>query len=324
MRQKSLPVQGKLKYYLLMHLIILIWGFTGVIGKLLDDVPVLTLVMYRMLIGGVGIGIFILLRRKPIRMARKTILQVIGTGWLIALHWLTFFLSIHFSNVSFALIFFSTTALFTCFLEPWIMKKKFNPMELIMGAVVVGGITIIGYDSVIQAKGEVISYKWAMVTAIISAFLAALFSVINAKFVQDDNDSVEITFFELMAGCLMVAGIALFSGGFNSAALSLSWLQVTFLLILGLVCTAFAFFMGNWLMKFITPFTMNLNINMEPIYAIVIALAVFGDSEVMSPVFYIGAVIIIGAIFVNAMLKGRNRRKAQRVPKVLDEPHSSM
>ena len=85
--------------------------------------------------------------------------------------------------------------------------------------------------------------------------------------------------------------------------------EIWLLLVLGIFCTAFAFFMGNWLMKFISPFTMNLNVNMEPIYAIIIALLIFHQSEVMSPVFYVGAAIIIGAVFVNAFIKTRKKKK---------------
>lgn len=291
-----------------MHMVIFIWGFTGVIGKLLNEVPVHSIVFYRMLIGFLAVGLFMLITRRKLKMKPKVVAQVAGTGVIIAAHWITFFLSIYYSNVSFALIFFSTTALFTSFLEPLLMKRRFDPTELIMGAVVVAGISVIGYDSMMNEKNEVISYTLAMVCAIVSAFLAALFSVINAIFVIR-NDSVEITFYELIAGCIGI-GITYFAtGDLNMESLALTNNELYLLLVLGIVCTAFAFFMGNWLMKFISPFTMNLNINMEPIYAIIIALIIFQESEVMSPVFYIGASVIIGAVVFNAYLKAKRTRK---------------
>ena len=307
---------GKLKYYLLMHMVIFIWGFTGVLGKLLDQetVAVHTIVFYRMLIGSAAMGLVILFARKKITMSAKTILQTSGTGVLIAAHWITFFLSIYYSNVSFGLIFFSTTALFTSFLEPWLMKKKFDPKELFMGAIVVGGIAIIGYDAMQQEQpmnSPNLNYTLAIICALISAFLAALFSVINANFVKT-NDSVQITFFELTAGCLAVGAFYFFMGEFDNNELLVSSNALLMLLVLGIVCTAFAFFMGNWLMNFITPFTMNLSVNMEPIYAIVIALIIFKESEVMTPIFYIGAGIIIAAVFLNAYFKDV-RKKLNRL-----------
>jgi len=311
-------LKGKFKYYLLMHMVIFIWGFTGILGKMLDqeNVPVHTIVFYRMLIGLVAIGLFMILSRRKITMSKKTILQTAGTGVIIAAHWITFFLSIYYSNVSFGLVFFSTTALFTSFLEPWIMKKKFDYKELTMGAVVVGGIALIGFDSTNQVQpiaSSHLNYGLAMICAISSAFLAALFSVINATFVKN-NDSVQITFFELFAGCVAVGLFYFASGDFSNNELILTSSSLLMLLVLGVICTAFAFFMGNWLMNFISPFTMNLSVNMEPIYAMIIALIVFQESEVMSPVFYMGAGIIILAVFFNAYLKGRRKKSKNLTP----------
>ena len=300
-------IKGKFKYYLLMHMVIFIWGFTGILGKILDNdgVPVHTIVFYRMLIGFAAIGLYMIISRRKITMTKKTIVQTAGTGVIIGAHWITFFLSIYYSNVSFGLIFFSTTALFTSFLEPWLMKKKFDLKELIMGAIVVGGIAIIALDSTHQEQSisnPHLNYSLAMICAISSAFLAALFSVINANFVKT-NDSVQITFFELLAGCIAVGLFYFGTGDFSNNELALSSYSLFLLLFLGIVCTAFAFFMGNWLMNFISPFTMNISVNMEPIYAIIIALIIFKESEIMSPIFYIGAGIIILAVFLNAYLK---------------------
>jgi len=307
---------GKLKYYLLMHMVIFIWGFTGVLGKLLDNVPVHAIVFYRMLIGFLAIGVFMLIARKKFTLKGKSLLKVSGTGVLIAGHWITFFASIYYSNVSFALVFFSTTALFTSFIEPVLMKKKFNPAELIMAIVVVGGISIIAYDAMAHEDSitnENLNYGLAIGCALISAFLAASFSVINAIFVRD-IDSYQISFVELMSGCIAIGIVYFATGDFSNGELILTWEEFGLLLILGSVCTAFAFLLGNWLMKFISPFTMNLSVNMEPIYAILIALFIFPDSEVMTPIFYIGAGIIIGAVVFNGIVTSqRNKRKGKAI-----------
>jgi drug/metabolite transporter (DMT)-like permease len=314
---------GKLKYYLLMHMVIFIWGFTGVLGKLLDNVPVHSIVFYRMLIGFLVIGVFMIIARKKITLRGKSLLKVSGTGLIMAAPWITFFASIYYSNVSFALVFFSTTALFTSFLEPILMKKKFNPSELIMAIVVVGGISIIAYDAMSHESSisnENLNYGLAIGCALASAFLAASFSVINAIFVQK-IDSIQISFFELMSGCVAIGIVYFSTGNFSNGELILTWEELGMLLILGSVCTAFAFLLGNWLMKFITPFTMNLSVNMEPIYAILIAIFIFPDSEVMTPIFYIGAGIIIAAVLVNGILT--SKRKKRRNNQVLDEPNTT-
>lgn len=294
----------------MMHGIIFIWGFTGVLGKALQDLSSATIVFYRMLIGFVVIGLFLIFSGKGLIISKKMLFKTTGIGLLIAAHWITFFQSIHLSNVSFALIFFSTAALFTSFLEPLLMKKKFAPSELIMGIVVVLGISIIAYDSLATDRpdlGANTNYPLAIVYAITSAFLASTFSILNAILVKD-GDAVKITFFELMTGCIFIGVIYGSLGLLNAETLTINGYQFGLLAILGVICTGFAFYVGVWLMRHITPFTMNLSVNMEPIYAIIIALIWFRGSEVMSKWFYLGAAVVIGAVFFNAWWKGKKKK----------------
>lgn len=303
----------------MMHGVIFIWGFTGVIGKKLEHLDAEVIVVYRTLIGFLTLGAVMLLTRRKVSFNKKTFLKVCGVGVLIAAHWVTFFQSIHYSNVSYALIFFSTTALFTSFLEPLLMKKRFKPIELIMGVIVILGILIIALNSTPeQTQGSTPkNFNLGMLCAIISAFLAALFSVINAQLVAK-NDAVPITFIELIVGCLVtfVGVIIYYALGTDlplyetiTMQFSISISDFIWLFVLGSICTAFAFFMGIYLMKFITPFTMNLSVNMEPIYAMIIAVMWFKGSEVMEPLFYLGAAIIIGAVVMNAYLKKAQKKK---------------
>ena len=293
------------KYYFLLHSVILIWGFTGVIGKHLDfsGMESMPIVIYRMLIGWVTLMIFMLIIGRSVKLDNKGLFKTLGTGVIIAAHWWAFFKSIELANVSIALIFMSTTALFTSFVEPVIAKKKFDYKELLMGIIVVIGITIIINDLSYHSDHE---YFWAISLALLSAFLAAIFSVINSVLVKE-YDSQAITLYEMIGGFTAITLVTFFLGEHELSDFNISIYQFILLFILGSICTSFAFLMGVYIMKFIPAYTVNLSVNMEPIYAIVLALLFFGKKEVMSFNFYIGASIVVGTILLNAYFKKRSR-----------------
>jgi drug/metabolite transporter (DMT)-like permease len=286
------------KYHLWLHLIILIWGFTGVIGKELGllETTAVTIVFYRMLIGFISLFIVLRLLKHKIRITKKGLLATLGTGLIIAAHWITFFKAIQLSNISLALVFLSTTALFTSFIEPVILKRKFDIKESLMGVTIIVGIAVIA-----NASSD---YYIAIILALISALCAAFFSVINGKLVKD-HDPKSITIFEMLGG---FAGVAMFfalSGELNATNLTIDLEQFGYLFVLGSVCTAFAFLVGVELSKHLPIFTMNITINLEPIYAVILGLIFYPKTEVMPPGFYLGATIILGTIFVNSILKRR-------------------
>ena len=295
------------KYHYLLHFVILIWGFTGVIGKYLDlsGMQSMPIVVCRMLIGWVTLLVFMLLIKKPILIDRKGLFKTLGTGIVIAGHWWAFFKSIELSNVSVALIFMSTTAFFTSFVEPVITKKKFDYKELLMGILVVVGISIIINDLYFNTNR---AYIWAIALALLSAFLAAVFSVINSVLVQN-YDSKVISLYELFGGFAAISLVTLLSGKYGISDFTISLYQFVLLFILGSICTSFAFLMGVYIMKFIPAYTVNLSVNMEPIYAIILALLFFGSQEVMSLNFYFGSSIVVGTILMNAYFKRSKKTK---------------
>jgi len=302
---------SKYKYHFILHFTIIIWGFTGVLGKHLDvsGMESMPIVVYRMLIGWTTLLIFMFLIKKSIKIDFKGLLKTLGTGVIIAAHWWAFFKAIELSNVSIALIFMSTTALFTSFVEPIIAKKKFDLKELLMGFIVVLGITVIINDLYFNVNQE---YIWAIVLALISAFLAAVFSIINSVLVKK-YDSKLITLYEIFGGFVAITIVTISLGNHEMADFNISLYQFSLLLILGSICTSFAFLMGVYVMKFIPAYTVNLSVNMEPIYAIVLALVFFGSEEVMSLNFYIGSSIVVGTILMNAYFKRTkklNKKKA--------------
>ena len=289
---------SKYKYHLWLHFIILIWGFTGVIGKELGllETTAVTIVFYRMLIGLISLFIVLGFLKHKIRITKKGLIATLGTGLIIAIHWITFFKAIQLSNISLALVFLSTTALFTSFIEPIILKRKFDIKESLMGVTIIVGIAVIA-----NASSD---YYIAMILALISALCAAFFSVINGKLVKE-HDPKSITIFEMLGGFLGVALFFTLTGELNTETLTLDMEQFGHLFILGSICTAFAFLVGVELSKHLPIFTMNITINLEPIYAVILGLIFYPKTEVMPPGFYLGATIILGTIFVNALLKRR-------------------
>ncbi|UCD61046.1 MAG: DMT family transporter [Flavobacteriaceae bacterium] len=288
----------KLKNYLHLHLIVLIWGFTAVLGKLItiDAIP---LVWYRMLIASSLVAVFILIKGHSIRFSIKTTMIMLLAGLIIALHWVTFFKAIKVSNVSIALVTMSTGALFTAFLEPIWYGRKMIWYEVVFGLMVVFGLYLIFNVNT--------SYSQGIYLALISAFLGSVFTLINGQLIKTHKPSA-IAFYELMSGALFITFYLAMDGSFNGAFFALPLNDWFFIFLLATVCTAYAFIAAIKVMRFISPYTVMLTINLEPVYGILLALLIFGQSEKMSLFFYIGALIIVTTIIANGILK--TRRKA--------------
>lgn len=283
------------KSYLHLHLIVFIWGFTAILGALIT-LEAMPLVWFRMLFAVFFILIYIKWKKIPIKVPKKVILKFLVAGLIIALHWFTFFRAIKVSNVSITLACLSTGAFFTSIIEPIFFKKKMVWYEIFFGLIVVFGLTII-----FNVEGK---YVEGIALALTSAFLSASFAVINSKFVQQ-YDATVISFYELSGGVLFLSVFLLFVGSFNADFFKLSLEDFIYLMILSSVCTAYAFIASTAVMKFLSPYTVMLTINLEPIYGIILAVLWFKDKEQMSPEFYIGAVIILITVIINGIIKSR-------------------
>ncbi|UPT71327.1 MAG: DMT family transporter [Flavobacterium sp. JAD_PAG50586_2] len=286
-----------LKSYLHLHFIVFIWGFTAILGALIS-LDALPLVWFRMLFAVGFIGIYIYFKKLSIKISRKALLQFIFSGLIIALHWFTFFHAIKISNISITLACLSTGALFASLLEPILYGKKIVYYEVFFGLLVVVGLYII-----FNVEGN---YFWGMLTALTSAFLSALFAVINSKLVQK-HDATVISFYELSGGVIFFTFLLLATNSFSSDFFMLSATDFMYLMILSSICTAYAFIASTSVMKFLSPYTVMLTINLEPIYGIVLALLVFKEKEKMSFEFYIGAVIILLTVILNGIIKSRKK-----------------
>jgi drug/metabolite transporter (DMT)-like permease len=284
-----------LNNYLQLHLLVFIWGFTGILGALIsiDAVP---LVWYRMLFGTLFVFIYFILKRKSFKVPSKVIFRFIIGGILIATHWIFFFLAIKVSNVSVALVTLSTGALFASVLEPIFFKRKLIPLELLFGLIVISGLYLIfNFES---------DYTFGIIYALISAFLSALFTVLNGLYIRHYNAEV-ISFYQLLFGAVFITIYILSTTGFTFNHFALTNYDFIYLLILSSICTAYAFIVSIKIMKYLSPYTVMLTINLEPVYAIILALIIFGEKEEMSPQFYFGALIILITVLTNGILKNK-------------------
>ncbi|OAD90883.1 permease [Aequorivita soesokkakensis] len=293
----------KLLNYLHLHFIVFIWGFTAVLGALIS-LEAIPLVWYRMLLATLIVFVFLKFRKENLKFSLKTLAGFGLAGIIIALHWLTFFGAIKASNVSVTLAVLSTGAFFASLLEPLLYGRKIILYEVLFGLIVIVGLYII-FD--VEA-----SYTLGIILALCSAFLSALFSVINGKYVLKHKASV-ISFYELMFGVLGISIYLAFSGKFTAEFFTISAHDWIYLFILASACTAYAFIASIHVMKWISPYTVMLTINMEPVYGIILALIVLGDSENMSPQFYYGAVIILITVIANGIIKITQERKRRRL-----------
>jgi drug/metabolite transporter (DMT)-like permease len=295
---------AKLQNYLHLHLLVFIAGFTAIFGELIS-INAIPLVWFRMTIAGILMLVYIKFRKINLKVDLRSIVKFSIAGILIALHWITFFEAIKQSNISITLAMYSTGAFFASLIEPLFYKRRIIWYELFFGLIVIIGVWLI-------TKTE-FKYINGIVLGILSALLSTLFAVINGTLVRH-NSATLISFYEFISGIIFISlFIPFFGGGFNLAFFSLSAFDWLYLFILASVCTTYAFIAIVHVMKHISPYTVVLTNNLEPIYGIILALILFPQSEKMSTEFYIGAILIISTVILNGILKNSASRKAKRL-----------
>ena len=270
--------------YLELHLIVLIYGFTAILGKLIT-LPALELVWYRMLIAIITFYIYLRFKKIDLNLPFRVLLQLFGVGVIIAVHWVTFYGAIKLANVSVALGCFATTALFTSFLEPFFYRKRINFVEVLIGLIIIAGLYLI-----FRFENR---YVLGIAVALLSAFLAGLFTVLNKKLVAN-HMAVKISFYEMIGGLIALTIFMVASGrGMSAPFLTPSLSDLFYLLLLGTVCTAYAHTVQVAVMRHLTAYTVTLTINLEPVYGIIMAFFIFGETEKMTTGFYVGTLIIL-------------------------------
>jgi len=274
---------------------VLILGFTGILGKLIT-LGTLQLVWYRMLIAFIGLFIFLVIKKQLFDINKKDLFGIMGVGALVTFHWFFFFEAIKVSTVSVAVVCLATSSLFSSLIEPIFFKRKILLYEVILGIIVLLALTyILGTDS---------KYLLGYFYGIIAALLGTLFTLFNAKYIEK-IDAAKITMIEMFTGFLIISILFIIQGDYSFLQNTISLIDFSYLLILGVVCTAMVFVWMTEIMRHITPYSLIMAINLEPIYSIILALIIFGDSEFMNTSFYIGSTIIISVVFLEGFLKNK-------------------
>ncbi|MEO5911946.1 MAG: EamA family transporter [Pelobium sp.] len=291
---------------LILHITVLVWGFTGILGALIS-INEIYLVWYRVLIASVSLFAYFLFNKTSYKITSKIFLKLFFTGAIVGLHWILFFGAIKASTISVAMVCLSSLTLFTAILEPILNKTKISKLEILVGLFIIGGIYLI-------FKFET-QYKTGIIMGLTSAICASLFSIINAKQVKNRPASV-ISFYELLGAFFWVSIYLFLTNGFNSK-MKLSLSDGIYLFILGTICTSVAYVAGVSVMKELSAFRVALITNLEPVYAIILALIIFGKDEQMTNGFYIGACVILGSIFLFPIVKNKiEKRKLKKYPPI--------
>lgn len=290
--------KGKLKDFLHLHFIVFIWGFTAVLGKLIT-IEAIPLVWFRLSIASIVLGVFLLLKKANFKIKLKAILQFSIGGFIIGLHWIAFFYAIKIANISITLATLATGALFTSILEPIFFKRKIKIYEIALSI-----LTVIGIIIIFNVEPQ---YTAGIIIALFAAFLSALFAVINANFIKEHDASI-ISFYELLFAVILISVVILFQNGFTTYFFKLTTKDWIYIGILGTICTAYALTVSTHLLKKISPFTMMLTVNLEPVYGILLALVVFKDSEKMNLSFYYGGLLIFIAVVLNGYIKTKKKK----------------
>ena len=284
-------------------MIVFLWGFTAILGKLIET-NAQALTFYRMLFAAIFLFIFIRFAKKEsIKVSKKLFIQLSAIGGFMAFHWLCFFYSIKVSNVSIALSCLSLSTLFASILEPIIFKRKIDISEVVMGIVIVICMGLI-------FKTE-FQYKEGIFFGILTALFGTIFSVFNGK-IFGKTSSGNIIFYEIFSGFLILTAFLLMTGQIFQLN-EISTHDLTLVILLASVFTAFPMLESVSLMKYISPFTLIITVNLEPVYGIILAFFIFGESEQMSPIFYGASLVMISAIIVNGVLKSRKNAAEKKL-----------
>jgi len=287
------------KAFIQLHIAVLLAGLTGILGKLISLNAGL-LVWYRLLLTAPSLWLLALIRRQSIRIDRRDLWRIFGIGRIAALHWVAFYASIKYSNVSVGLLCFSAVGFFTAFLEPLVLKHRIDVVELFLGLLVIAGIFLI-----FQVDPH---YKTGIIIGLVSSLLGSLFPVLNKRILRR-VPSETVTLYELSGGFLaLTALMPLYLYLFPAPSLLPTWQDWLWLLILSWACTVLAFNLSMAALHKISAFTVNLSYNLEPVYGILLAFMLFREDKYMNHGFYVGMSLILLSIVLQTLRLWRRKQ----------------
>ncbi|HEY4288812.1 MAG TPA: DMT family transporter [Puia sp.] len=290
------------KAFIQLHIAVLLAGLTGVLGKLISLNEGL-LVWYRLLLTAPSLWLLALLRKQDVRIDKRDVWRIFGIGGIAALHWVAFYGSIKYSNVSVSLLCFSAIGFFTAIIEPLILRHRLDVVELLLGMLVIVGIFFI-----FQVDPH---FKTGIIIGLVSALLGSLFPVLNKRILRRVSPE-NVTLYELSGGFLVLSALMpLYLWLFPAPSLLPSWQDLGWLLILAWACTVLAFNLSMSALQKISAFTVNLSYNLEPVYGILLAFLLFREDKYLGRGFYVGFFLILLSIVLQTVRLRRRHNGGQ-------------
>ncbi|MDB5282176.1 MAG: EamA family transporter [Bacteroidota bacterium] len=288
------------KAYIQMHLSIILWGATGVLGRGIHLSEGL-LVWYRLIITSISLFLFIVFTGKSFRVSKSNLIWLIGIGALLMVHWLFFYGAIKYSNVSITLSLFSSTTLFTALMEPLVSKKKFDTTEILISLMAMTGIAVIFYS-------DTNAYSVGIILALLAAFVGAFFNILNKRVVHEVPSEI-VSFYEIFSGLVILTiFLPLYIHLFQPTQLVPSKLDWVWLFVLAILCTHVTLILSLNALKHLSAFTLNLSINLEPVYGIALAFLIFGENKKLGWGFWIGTTLIMLSVILHSYFANRNNK----------------
>ena len=284
--------------WLQIHFCVILWGFTAILGKLIS-MPALPLVWWRMLIVVVLLMLLPRVWRGLRAMPARLLWSYAGVGVLVALHWLTFYAAIKLSNASVGVTCMALGTVFTALIEPWLTGKRLSKREFALGLTVLPGVALV-VDGI--PDGMLIG----VVVGTISALLVAFFNSLNKRLVEH-GDALSVTALEMAAGVAAITLIAPLTGMLSPAFGGNPFLlpdlhDSAYLVLLAVACTLVPFVLSLLALRHLSAFGTQLAVNLEPVYAIALAMLLLGEQHELTPRFYLGVAIILGAVLIYPLL----------------------
>jgi drug/metabolite transporter (DMT)-like permease len=293
------PLTPAHKAQLQIHFCVVLWGFTAILGKLIT-LRALSLVWWRMLIVAIALLLFPRVWRELRAMSWRSIGAYAGIGVLVALHWLSFYGAIKLANASVAATCIAIAPIFLALIEPWVARRPFEPRELLLGIGVVPGVALV-------VGGIPAGMRLGLVVGVVSALFVACFSAWNKR-MAERGGALTVTFIELGSGTAFLTVIAPLLPHSGSLIAIPSLHDAALLLVLSLACTLLPFALALSALRHVSAFAMQMATNLEPVYAIILAILLLGEQRQLDPLFYIGVVIVLASVVMHPLISRRKPR----------------